>query len=254
MVINRTSIFLVCISCFLTLLIFIHSLSSCKIVFCDVGQGAATLLQLGTYQILVDTGPDQRVLSCIGHHIPFFDHTIEIIIISHNQKDHNGGLSAITNKYHVNFLYGPLPKPNILAHATFIEVKDTISLNGKSFDIIIHKASQSSKELNDSANVITINTHTKTPNTIFLSSDISGLELKSLLPRNTTILEVPHHGSKYGLYPDSIGLAHPRVAVISVGKKNTYGHPSKEALDILKAENIKVWRTDKQGELVVELK
>ena len=73
------------------------------------------------------------------------------------------------------------------------------------------------------------------------------------MPRDTTLLEVPHHGSKYGLYPDSLDLAVPTLAVISVGKKNTYGHPSKEALDILKAKKIKVWRTDQQGELTIDL-
>lgn len=220
-----------------------------------MGQGAATLLQLGTYQVLVDTGPDQRVLSCIGRHIPYFDHTIEAIIISHNQKDHNGGLFAIQSKYHIEFIYGPSPKPIIDSGKTqFIEVENSISLKINNVIIAIDKASQSSKDINDSANVVTIMTQENSPQTIFLSSDINGLELKRLLPKNTTILEVPHHGSKYGLFPDSLVLAHPTLAVISVGKKNTYGHPSKEALDILKAKKIKIWRTDEQGELVIDLK
>ena len=71
---------------------------------------------------------------------------------------------------------------------------------------------------------------------------------------HTTILQVPHHGSKYGLYPDSLDLAKPTLAVISVGAKNTYGHPSQEVLDILKAKNINTWRTDVQGELDIDLK
>ncbi|MCX6731929.1 MAG: hypothetical protein NTV98_00100 [Candidatus Roizmanbacteria bacterium] len=238
----------------MTIIFSVQSALSFKIVFCDVGQGAATLLQIGTYQVLIDTGPDQRVLNCIGHHIPFFDHTIETIIISHNQKDHNGGLSAIKNKYQVDFVYGPLPKPMLSSNTVFVEVKNTVTLNVKNVNIVIHKASQSSKELNDSANVVTINTPNKAFNSIFLPSDVNGLELKSLIPKNTTILEVPHHGSMYGLFPDSFGLAHPRMAVISVGKKNTYGHPSKEVLAILKAEKIKIWRTDEQGELVINLK
>jgi competence protein ComEC len=194
------------------------------------------------------------VLNCIGHHIPFFDHTIEMVIISHNQKDHNGGLFAIQNKYSIGHVYGPLPKPLEIEEVQFTEVKNNIALNIRDVDIFISKASQSSIDINNSANVVTIMTHQKPPYTIFLSSDINGLELKRLLPKNCTILEVPHHGSKYGLFPDSLVLAHPTLAVISVGKKNTYGHPSKDALDILKAEKIEVWRTDKQGELVIDLK
>ncbi|MFH0773033.1 MAG: hypothetical protein V1922_01865 [bacterium] len=248
---SRISFFLICAACLLTIFISVHSLTTSKIVFCDVGQGAATLLQLGSYQILIDTGPDQRILSCVGRHIPFFDHTIEVVIISHNQKDHSGGLPALQNKYHIERIFGPLPKPMALSASVFVAVQNTISFRVNNVDIIIHKASQSSADANDSANVVTI----KTPlHTIFLTSDINGWELKGLIPRGTTLLQIPHHGSKYGLYPDSLGLALPTLAVISVGKKNTYGHPSKEALAILKAKKIPVWRTDMQGELTIDLK
>lgn len=247
---NRKTILFICISFLLTILLSIHTSLSSKIIFCDVGQGAATLLQFGSYQVLIDTGPDQRVLGCIGRHIPFFDHTIEIVIISHNQKDHNGGLFAVHTKYKIEHVYGPPQKPPFLDDSQFTEVQNTVSLQMKDMSIAINKASQSSKDINESANVVTI----KTPQqVVFLTSDINGLELKELIPRDTTILEVPHHGSKYGLYPDSLDLAVPTLAVISVGKKNTYGHPSKEALDILKAKKIPIWRTDEQGELVIDL-
>ena len=216
-----------------------------------MGQGAATLLQFGTYQVLIDTGPDQRVLSCIGNHIPFFDHTIETVIISHNQKDHNGGLASLAKKYTLQHVYGPAPKPLFLNDSQFVEVKNTNIVQIYDCEITIIKASQSSANINDSANVVTIHTPR---DTVFLPSDINGLELKALMPKNSTILEVPHHGSKYGLYPDSLNLALPTIAVISVGAHNTYGHPSKEALDILKAKNISIWRTDTQGELVINLR
>jgi len=241
--------FIFCAS-IVTLVFSLAATLSFKIVFCDVGQGAATLLQMGTYQALIDTGPDARVLSCIGKHIPFFDHAIETVIISHNQKDHNGGLQALHIKYTIGHVYGPLPRPSFFRPDQYTEVSSPISLSYGKTAITISKASQSSN-INDSANVVSI----KTPHeTIFLTSDINGVELKNILPPQTTILEVPHHGSKYGLYPDSLDLALPTLAVISVGKKNTYGHPSKEALAILKAKKIKIWRTDLQGELVVDLK
>lgn len=245
-----STVILICLSTLITLGVSVFSASKSKIIFCDVGQGAATLLQLGSYQVLIDTGPDPRILACIGHHIPFFDHTIEIVILSHNQKDHNGGLYTLYKKYRIGHVYGPNPKPSFLFSSQFTEVKNTLSLSVKNSIIVIHKASQSSININDSANVVTIKTRS---NTIFLTSDINGIELKNLLPIDTTILAVPHHGSKYGLYPDSLDLAHPTLAVISVGKKNTYGHPSKEVLAILKAKNIETWRTDLQGELVIDL-
>jgi len=215
-----------------------------------VGQGAATFLQLGTYQVLIDTGPDKRVLSCVGKHMPFFDHSIELIIISHNQKDHDGGLFALQKKYVIERVYGSLPKQKILTDIQFAEVHHTVTIQVKDVQIIMHKASESSNNINDSAIVVTINAP---HNIIFLASDINGLELKGLIPQSTTILEVPHHGSKYGLYPDSLDLADVVHAVISVGRKNTYGHPSREVFDILKAKKIPIWRTDEQGELVIDL-
>ena len=248
---NRKTICVICVSCAITIFLSFYSSTTFSVVFCDVGQGAATLLQLGYYQVLIDTGPDQRVLSCIGRHIPFFDHTIETIIISHNQKDHDGGLLPLFNKYSLGRVYGPLPRPAFLSTAHFTEIKNAVSMSVKDVEIKVLKASQSSNNLNDSANVVTI----KTPHdTIFITSDINGIELKSLIPPETTILQVPHHGSKYGLYPDSLDLALPTLAVISVGKKNTYGHPSKEVLDILKAKKIPIWRTDEKGELEINLK
>lgn len=253
MKINSTTYIIIGFFSILTVVFSLYSFFSYKIIFCDVGQGAATFLQLGTYQALIDTGPNSQVLSCIGKYIPFFDHTIETVIISHNQKDHNGGLSSLQNKYSIDHIYGPLPQPFIAGHTQFTEVKDMIVLASDGVKITINKASQSSNNINDSANVVTIETTQNNPQTIFLSSDINGLELKKLIPRTTTLLEVPHHGSKYGLFPDSLELAELSLAVISVGKKNSYGHPSKEALDILKAKKIQIWRTDEQGELVINL-
>ncbi|PIP63493.1 hypothetical protein COW97_02205 [Candidatus Roizmanbacteria bacterium CG22_combo_CG10-13_8_21_14_all_34_12] len=68
------------------------------------------------------------------------------------------------------------------------------------------------------------------------------------------ILKVPHHGSKNGLTKKFLDLADPSTAVISVGKNNSYGHPSKEVLDMLKAKNIKIRRTDEEGDIVFKLK
>ena len=68
------------------------------------------------------------------------------------------------------------------------------------------------------------------------------------------ILKVPHHGSKNGLTKNFLQVISPRLAVISVGKNNPYGHPAKKILEMLKAENVKVKRTDKDGNIVFKIK
>ena len=64
--------------------------------------------------------------------------------------------------------------------------------------------------------------------------------------------KIPHHGSKYGLTPDYLNLFKPELAVISVGAKNRYGHPTQEVLKLLEGKGIKLYRTDLDGDIVVE--
>lgn len=63
-----------------------------KIVFCDVGQGDATYIRVrNKVNVLIDAEPDKRVLSCLGRHMPFWDKQIELIFLSHPNKDHYQG-------------------------------------------------------------------------------------------------------------------------------------------------------------------
>jgi len=65
------------------------------------------------------------------------------------------------------------------------------------------------------------------------------------------ILKVSHHGSKNGTSEEILNILKPKVAVISVGKENKFGHPTKEVLDKLKAKNIEIKRTDQNGEIKI---
>ena len=71
------------------------------LVFCDVGQGDATLIQFGNFQALIDGGPDEKVLTCLGEHMPFFDRTVELVVATHQDSDHIGGLPTIFANYRV---------------------------------------------------------------------------------------------------------------------------------------------------------
>jgi competence protein ComEC len=73
------------------------------LVFCDVGQGDAALLVKGGTQILIDGGPDDRVLDCLAGHLPFWDRQIEMVLLSHPQADHMNGLLTVLERYTVNY-------------------------------------------------------------------------------------------------------------------------------------------------------
>lgn len=81
------------------------------IVACDVGQGDATLLLYGQHQILIDGGPDTKVLDCLGHHLPWWDKHLELLVITHEDLDHIGGLPPVMARYHIGQVwYHPTPK------------------------------------------------------------------------------------------------------------------------------------------------
>jgi competence protein ComEC len=98
-----------------------------RVVFCDVGQGDAVLLTRGDNQILVDGGEDEAVLTCLGKHMPFWDRCLEMVVLTHPEKDHFGGLASVIERYQVNyFVKSPLVKENKL----FNWLSDLVS-NGK---------------------------------------------------------------------------------------------------------------------------
>lgn len=78
-----------------------------KFIFCDVGQGDATLISSGSIQLLVDAGPDESVLRCLGRNIPFWDRTIEYAVMTHTDLDHYGGFSSVLRQYTVNQFFLP---------------------------------------------------------------------------------------------------------------------------------------------------
>src|SRR4030067_305813 len=87
----------------LLIIFFIFSFSSKdKIVFCDVGQGDAIYIRLNNQtDILVDAGPNRKILDCLGKHLPFFDRSIELAILSHPQNDHYGGFLSVLDRYDI---------------------------------------------------------------------------------------------------------------------------------------------------------
>jgi beta-lactamase superfamily II metal-dependent hydrolase len=69
------------------------------LTFCDVGQGDATLVSFGYFQLLIDGGPDQKGLDCVRQTLPFWDRTLEMVVITHMDADHIGGLDEILSQY-----------------------------------------------------------------------------------------------------------------------------------------------------------
>lgn len=101
-------------------------------ISCDVGQGDATLIQLGSFQMLVDAGQTSQVLDCLTRFMPKHDHKIEIVVATHADSDHIKGFDAVFIEYLVGEIWiVPLPKKTAEFEAFMLSVSRKIKQGSK---------------------------------------------------------------------------------------------------------------------------
>ncbi len=240
------------------------------LVFCDVGQGDAIYLRTAHGEdILVDGGPNDKVLACLGEHMPFYDRTIELVFLSHPQADYLTGLISVLERYSVKYFvssgigsetegYQQLEK--LLKSKKVVRKKEFTGGKVKIDNLVL-------TSLWPNEQVLGATTMTSDSNDISLILKLTYGQFSALLTgdaplrsasyggagqeqRKIEVLKVPHHGSRTGLDADSLEKIRPRLAVISVGK-NSYGHPAKETLEVLRDYDTKILRTDNDGEIEI---
>jgi len=74
------------------------------VIACDVGQGDGVLVTFGFTQILIDAGPDEKILACLRHYLPFWDRNLEMVVATHAHQDHIGGMPSLFRQYQVSSL------------------------------------------------------------------------------------------------------------------------------------------------------
>lgn len=237
-----------------------------RLIACDVGQGDAILAVYGDIQVLTDGGPGETVLTCLEKYMPFWDREIELVVLTHPQLDHYGGLIEVFKRYKVNaFLtndfdagtQGLEALKNAVggsgARVIYPGVGTRIRVGMIYLDILHPPDGLNSTKINDYS-IVTILTFRDFE--ALLTGDIEneiGNEIAEKgLVKDVDYIKIPHHGSKNGLTPVLLEESRPEIAVISVGKKNSYGHPNKGVLDMLFAAGAKVFRTDELGDVDLE--
>lgn len=244
------------------------------VVICDVGQGDAIFIRTPNgSDILIDGGPDDSVLDCLGKHMPLWDRAIEIVILTHPHADHLMGLFAVLKNYRIkafateelsNKTVGfaslmdkikaqKIPTRFIFAGDRFI-LKDKVVLEivGPTKEFL-DKTSPGGTigETSEFASLENLLTYGKFSVLFTGDSQVSELEEmpKLIQHDNLDVLQAPHHGSRFGLNQEILDILNPELAVISAGKNNKYGHPTQFVLDLLK--NIKTLRTDQMGDIEI---
>ena len=222
-----------------------------RIDLLDVGQGDAILLTTPHgRQVLVDTGPSGlRVTAELGEVLPHWDRSIDLLVVTHPQLDHEGGLTELRERLRVRTIAYPAWTGSRLEHAAPLAAGDTFELDGVRFRVLWPPAGLSPAEPNDGSLVLLVEYGRRS---ILLTGDIEA-SVQGEVARASgpvDVLKVPHHGSRTSA-PAFFAAVRPAVALVSVGEGNPYGHPASATLEALARAGSAVFRTDRDGRVTV---
>ena len=262
-----------------------------EVTFLDVGQGDAIFIETPQRnQILIDGGPNSAILEKLNTRMPFWDRTIDLIILTHPESDHLTGLIEVLKRYKVeNILWtGIIRDTNEyqeweklvenedaeikIAQAgqrinlsTFAETslhllprptsRGSASEVDRYIEILYPFESLAGQEFKDSNNSSIVAKLVFGKNSFLFTGDTYKSVEKELIEKgisiNSDVLKVAHHGSKTSTSQDFVREVFPQIAVISAGRNNSYGHPHQETLDTLAKYDITIFRTDLQGDIEI---
>ncbi len=242
-----------------------------KIDFLDVGQGDSAFIRTPEdHQIIIDGGPDTSLLKKLSAVMPFWDRSIDLVILTHPESDHMQGLLDLLKIYKADYILWTGVKKNAPEYDAWTSILEKQKKMGAK--IIIADAGQEIKAgnvlidtlyplqnmegkdmKNTSNDTCVVSKLIFGKNSFLFTGDISSAAEKEITGSGenllSDVLKVAHHGSKYSTSDLFLEYVKPKIAVISVGAKNTYGHPTPEVLQRLENFGIKILRTDKDGDI-----
>ncbi len=234
-----------------------------RVSFLDVGQGDAILLETAEGAVLVDTGPPEarvdRQLRQLGLH------TLAAVVITHAHRDHVGGASPVLRRLAV----GTADRPDAAAAPGSTSRRCVELPIGSVFRSYRRAWGEHTRSANSTCGVLWPD-HAGSPDEdphlhgtvllatygsldLLLTGDSESAVTRSLPLRQVEVLKVAHHGSSDEGLAAELRVLRPRVAVISVGAHNDYGHPRPDTLAALRGRHgVAVYRTDESGRIVLE--
>jgi len=245
-----------------------------EVIFFDVGQGDSIFIETPQkHQVLIDGGPTSAILEKLGKEMPFYDRTIDLIILSHPEHDHIAGLLEVLKRYQVeNILWTGVLRDTAEFEEwqrLIKEEKATIKIAqsnqivwlGASYERtarieVLHPfenlEGQTIKNTNNSSVIAQL---VFKENTVLFTGDVYKSVENDLIQENidlkSNVLKISHHGSKTSTSEKFLEKVMPELAIISVGAENSYGHPNPEVLEVLERYGIKLLRTDQEGDIKI---
>jgi len=236
--------------------------SGLRLTVLDVGQGDAILLQVAQGAVLVDQGPPEAEVADQLEELGV--ERLAALVLTHPQRDHVGGAAEVLERVSVETVLDPgIPAPSAdqesaLSAARRHRVSVVTAYAGQRFrigrlrlDVLWPDGpAPSGGDPNDHAIVILASYGSVDA---LLTADAEGNVTVPLRPPPVEILKVAHHGSADERLPQLLELLRPRVALVSVGSGNDYGHPAPSTTAALEAfPSLEVYRTDRNGRVTIE--
>ncbi len=239
------------------------------LTFFDVGQGDAILIEFSRGPVILVDGGDAFMRYDAGRDVilPYLRregiNRIDIIFLSHIHRDHIGGIPEVLREVDVGLLVDGCPP---FSSSTYYEIIELVrereipyaNLRGGEViflgeDINIHIINGYSSDIDDPNNNSLVLRIEYGRWSALLTSDIEEETIGRLVARGmdpVSVVQIPHHGGNAGNIDEFIRVLSPEDAVISVGT-NRFGHPRPEIIDVLKKENVRVYRTDIHGAVII---
>lgn len=239
---------------------------SITVTLLNIGQGDAILIESANRNtILIDGGKGKAILGELGKALPIFAKTIDVLIGTHPDQDHIGGLPEVLRRYNV----GVYLEPGVLAkNSVDDELKKRIEEkkiphflaragqvvdmgDGSYLRILFPDRDVSGLETNDASIVGQF----IFGDTCFLLTGDSPIKMEDYLvfkygaQMGCDVLKAGHHGSRTSTGENYVNFVKPEYAVISAGKDNSYGHPHTEVIERLTNHKIKILSTIDLGKI-----
>jgi competence protein ComEC len=237
------------------------------VAFLDVGQGDAIFIETPDgVQLLIDGGPDNGVLRELARQMSPLDRTIDIVLATHSDKDHIGGLVDVLKRYEVAAIVTTTNQNDTSVARTFTEL---IQLEGA--DLYTAQAGQQYQlgasttlfilsplgdPTNWESNSASIVALLEYGDTSFMLTGDAGINTEEYLVSSygdylkSDVLKLGHHGSKTSSGDVFLDTVRPHTAVVSAGQDNSYGHPHPSVVSLLEERDIKILETAKEGTII----
>ena len=247
-----------------------------NIYFLDIGQGDAIYFKTPNGQDgLIDGGPGDKVLGELGSVMSLGDKKIDLMIATHPDADHIGGLPAVLERYDVTEIWINGATNDTKIYNKLLDAINNEKAQGATVKVVVRGDRKDFGATHLRVLAPFESFEGKQPNEQNEGSIVARLEYNNfsvlltgdaefpvedklvagksdLFPLESTILKVGHHGSAGSTSEEFLQAVDPKKAVISTGKNNRYGHPTKRVLDLLEKYKIPTYRTDQDGRVEIE--